>query len=552
MATYQDLEYRDINGNKTVFNKQTGQGYQDPTALAADLGIQSPQINWGAITTESLQLATPFPLTSTNDIPVYPVAGLNAEIPELKMTAPEQEASDLTKMLQGLTEQTVGESGYRATQEQAQGVPELYKIQTDLSARLKAIQNEALAIPLAIQNEFQGRGATVGGVAPIQTERLRNNAIQALGVSSALEASRGNLTLALDLVDRAVAQKFDPIREQITALTTNLNYIKESPEYTLAEKNRAQKQLDIQEAKKARIAKEEADMKKIYDLGIAAAQGGADALTIQNIQNARSPQEALVIAGDALGAEFKAKQEQIQFEKSLKISEFNLSVDKFNQDVEQFKQSHAIDVAKLGMEKQKMAQDYALAQQKLALDTWDVQLKNAEKLQPDMAAQMKADLLDDKINLIDSILTSPGLDSAVGPNYFSREGWSIQDSFGARSEFQGMVAQLVNKETIDTLVNLKERGGTLGALSDQERVLLQSAATKIGTWEIKKDGFGTGFYKVSEASFKKELEEIKRLAQKAKEKALGTFGLSSADAFLSAPLPNSNTTYSPNVWETAK
>ena len=70
-------------------------------------------------------------------------------------------------------------------------------------------------------------------------------------------------------------------------------------------------------------------------------------------------------------------------------------------------------------------------------------------------------------------------------------------------------------------MNLKARGGTLGALSDQERILLQSAATKIGTWEIKKDGIGTGRYRVSEEDFKAELNRIKDLAIKAKARALG-------------------------------
>jgi len=44
--TYQDLEERIINGNKTIFNKKTGKGYPDPTALARDLGVNPQQIQW--------------------------------------------------------------------------------------------------------------------------------------------------------------------------------------------------------------------------------------------------------------------------------------------------------------------------------------------------------------------------------------------------------------------------------------------------------------------------------------------------------------------------
>ncbi len=528
-----------------IINPTTGQ-----TALQASQGI----------TMDSLKPAIPFQITPIKDIPIYPIAGLNVEItPPITMTQPEKEASDLTKMLQSLTEQTVGKSVYQAQQEQAQGIPELYKTQTDLSARLKAIQNEALAIPLQLQQDVMGRGVTAGGLAPIQTAALRNNAIQALSVSSLLEASRGNLTLAMDLVDRAVAQKFDPIKEQISALQSNLQLIISSPEYSLADKNRVMAQQTIQDAKLAKAKKQEDDMKKIYDLAMEAAKAGADSTTLQNIQNANTPAEALVIAGDSLGMQFRVDQEQKQFERTIKTATFNLSVDKFSQDIEEFKQTHALDIEKLGIEKsqlaitkQKMAQDYALAQQKMAFDEFKLQLDNAEKLAPDTATEMKTSILDEKIKLIDNLLVSPGLKSAVGPNWATRIRFNVFS--GARAEFQGGVAQLVNKETIDTLVDLKARGGTLGALSDQERILLQSAATKIGTWEIKKNGIGTGIYNIDEATFKKELEQIKKLAIRAKERALGTYGLTSADSFLSASLPNSNSTpiYSSDVWGLAR
>ena len=131
------------------------------------------------------------------------------------------------------------------------------------------------------------------------------------------------------------------------------------------------------------------------------------------------------------------------------------------------------------------------------------------------------EILTNKVNLIDDLINHPGLDSRVGPNFLARRAFAVFDAFGAGQDFAAGVTQLVNKETIDTLVNLKERGGTLGALSDQERILLQSAATKIGTWEVKENGIGTGEYNIDEASFKRELQTIKELAQKALERHLG-------------------------------
>lgn len=210
-----------------------------------------------------------------------------------------QKAQDTTAELQGLFNQVLGESGYRAQQEQQIGLEGLMKTQTDLSSRLNALKNESLQIPLQLQQDATGRGVTAAGLQPIQTAALRNNAIQALGVSSLLEASRGNLSTALDLVDRAVYQKFQPIKEQIAAKTANLNLILQSPAYTAEQKSRAQKQIDIQDAKSRAIEKQETTEKDIRGIAIDAASSGADSLILRRIQEAKTPEEALRIAADA-------------------------------------------------------------------------------------------------------------------------------------------------------------------------------------------------------------------------------------------------------------
>jgi hypothetical protein len=177
-------------------------------------------------------------------MPAFDVEALNAEIevPKLEATRPELGAQDIVQRLTELSPQLVGESAFRGQQEEQRGIPELLKTQQDLSGQLKMLQAEAKAIPIRLQQEAEGRGITAGGLAPIQRAQLRENAIQALTVSSLLEASRGNLLTAQTLVDRAVAQKFDPIREEIGALRSNLELIQESPDYTRADKNRALQQ----------------------------------------------------------------------------------------------------------------------------------------------------------------------------------------------------------------------------------------------------------------------------------------------------------------------
>jgi len=125
--------------------------------------------------------------------------------------------------------------------------------------------------------------------------------------------------------------------------------------------------------------------------------------------------------------------------------------------------------------------------------------------------------LQDKLGNIESLINHKGLPNAVGTTALGRK---APFQIGQKQDFIAGVEQLVSRDTLDTLVNLKKAGGTLGALSDQERIMLQSAASKIGTWRQLKDGNVTG-YKASESSFKKELETLKMLTQRALTEAGG-------------------------------
>lgn len=252
------------------------------------------------ITSQTLAPVPTLDYSTPKQTPVYPVAGLNSDFPDMAETVPEKQANDLTTRLTELNSRLVGESSYRAEQEAEKGLPMLQQTQRDLTSRLTALKNEALAIPLQLQQDATGRGITKSGLAPIETGALRNNAIQALSTSSLLEAANGNVTTALDLVDRAVAQRFDPIREEIDTATKNLDLILKSPAYSAAEKKRALKEKIWQEDRLRRIEKEEADQTQILTIATQAAKNRADAVTLRNIQAAKTPQEALAAAGNFL------------------------------------------------------------------------------------------------------------------------------------------------------------------------------------------------------------------------------------------------------------
>ena len=265
---------------------------------------QTPQTNL-PLTSGALASTPSYNFQTPQQTPEFPVAGLNTNVPgvsstgQYQMTESEKKAQDFTTRVMELNNKLLGESTYRTEQENAAGLPDLLRTQQDLSNQLKALQAEAKAIPLKAQQQSEGRGITAAGLRPIEAAAARNNAIQALSVGAMLEASQGNITTALALIDRAVAQKYDPIKEEIKVTMANLELILNSPQASIEDKNRAMAQMEIQRAKQAAVEQAESNQKDIQQIAIDAAASGADALTLQKISQAQTPLEAVQIAAAA-------------------------------------------------------------------------------------------------------------------------------------------------------------------------------------------------------------------------------------------------------------
>lgn len=137
--------------------------------------------------------------------------------------------------------------------------------------------------------------------------------------------------------------------------------------------------------------------------------------------------------------------------------------------------------------------------------------------------QSTASSFTEKVNQIKGLEENKYLDSAVGPNYFARLS-PLSKITGGKQDFVAGIQQLTNQETMDKLLQLKQAGGTLGALNESEGQMLKESATKINNWAIKdKNGNITG-YNVSEDAFKGELARLRNLAQKAVDTAKGVSG----------------------------
>lgn len=259
-----------------------------------------PHIPSHIITGENL---VPTPDITFAETPEQPVP----VVPELKLTEPEKKVQTLTEELSGLQEQLIGESAFGVSEEERAGLPGLRQTQQDLTSRLQVLTAEQQAIPLRIEEEFRGRGVTKRGIKPIRIERLQRNAIQSLAVSAQLQATQGNISTALELVDRAVAAKFDPIKEKIRVRLANLDLILDSPEFSVAEKNRARKQKAGQEAEERRIEEQEGMARLILQTANTVALAGADAETLKRITDILDKDEITsedVIEANRLAAPF--------------------------------------------------------------------------------------------------------------------------------------------------------------------------------------------------------------------------------------------------------
>ena len=191
-----------------------------------------------------------------------------------------------------------GKRGATLEAENAAGIPAQQKQLQEYSNRLLALRNESLAIPLQVQEQFTGTGATVGGAEPIQTSKLRKNAIESLALSAQAQAIQGNLSLAQQQVDRAIELQFEPEERKLEFLRQAYEFNREDLERV--DKKRADA-LNIQLNERARLIEtQKADATAVRNTANLAAKNGADQSTIKRILESNDPDVALALAGTFL------------------------------------------------------------------------------------------------------------------------------------------------------------------------------------------------------------------------------------------------------------
>jgi len=197
---------------------------------------------------------------------------------------------------------------------------------------LQTLQKEAAAIPLSIQEEFAGRGATKGGVEPIQAGRLRQNAIKALSQAAIGQTLQGNLSLAEQTIARAIEAEFEPERQKLQILQQLYTFNREDLERV--DKKRADRlQISLQERERLLNA-QEADKQSVYNLAVQASTNEAPQSIVNKALRAKSSYEALSILSPYMVNPEQARQRL--FNEKVQLAQLSLGEANFEENKRQF------------------------------------------------------------------------------------------------------------------------------------------------------------------------------------------------------------------------
>lgn len=432
-----------------------------------------------------------------------------------------QEQVDLMARLTGRTADLQTAQDQAGVNAEAENLRKYTEQLANINAQASSLNREAQAIPIANRLAYKGTAGTENQVQNVNYDQLQQNALKALSLgqqadiaSASATGSQLRLNAAKEKAQQIVDLKYKPLEDQLAIKKQVYELNKDI--LTSVDKKRAET-LNIALQKEQRdLEEKKANEKAISEIGVTLGKYGADQSTIQDVLSSKNINDAIIKAGSKLqDPRAKMELESIRIDQLIKRAE-----------LAKIQRATAL----LGQPTQDEKKVQATA------------LKNVK-------AQIPA--LEDKMVLLDGVLSSNAIDSVVGPTFLSRAGGDIagiagrfvagatagaiagaplagvgaipgaiiggtalasqglSDVFGSRQSLISSVNQFTDKAFLDELLSLKERGGTLGQVTEKEGQALRSAASKIGTWEIKNDKGQVIGYNASEKDFKDEINRIR-------------------------------------------
>src|SRR3990167_10249827 len=259
--------------------------------------VRVGQAGGQTITGGALTPIPSIPFTGSTTQPTTPASTLDVPtVQKTEATPTETSIESLLKEIQTGQTALAGQETFRQEKEKEFGVVSAETTFEDMSRQLRDLQREEKAVPIAVQQEFAGRGVTKGGVAPIEAGRLREISLRSLTLSSSLDAAAGLLSSANRKVERAIKEKYGQQEEDIKIKLANLDILLKSPTLDREQKDRALAQQLNLKAQQDKIAEnkknEEAAQKKVNDL-ISLNQGKITATQIEDIRKLTNETDVL-------------------------------------------------------------------------------------------------------------------------------------------------------------------------------------------------------------------------------------------------------------------
>ena len=364
-------------------------------------------------------------------------------------------------------------------------VPETQKQLEELNLEIARIQGEIGAFDAETQAGFAGITAQtipgnvlVGQAAQYQRQRDAGRAGKAseLAANAALQqAYIQNLTIATGLAEASVTYKWQGITNTLTALQIQLDIAKDVMDRADAKQLGiisvlVQDQLDQVNAQKTKES-------EINNFLITAAINGAPLSLINSAKTSGDPVSAASILSRYL-------QEAVEIETETKLIDGRLvTYDK--------KTGEIITEAEPAV-------------------TTEEEIVGYDSV---------VNIAEGQLVILDRIIANKaGLKAAVYTGYHpmketsNRMGWWAKEK-GAFQSFTADVDTLAARDILDTLVNLKARGGTLGKVSEKIMKMLEDASSNFGSWRKtrtdKHENIATVQYNIDSEEFMERIYDLR-------------------------------------------
>lgn len=302
------LQKGDALGNQS--SQQTGVAYA-PQYTSYTPAPSVPQ----SINSSSLQSQPPLAIPPTNNAPPPPTPPPPQAI-DFGVDKAQQDFDSLSGQIEHAFQQQGTYTQRQQEMETAAGIPnlqkqlsELYNIDAGFVADLSNIASQNLQSQVRSEDRLAPTFAIYGEQAQAQRQAIfqqQNVNIKRATNAALITAAQGNLSQAQDYIQRALDAEFKPLESKIEYLKTFLSINAQRLD------NAQQAQLQHQITLNERAYQEGVQNKNnIYTIMLEAQKNGADNLTLQRIQQAKTPEDALMAAGKYLAT--PAAPNELQF-----------------------------------------------------------------------------------------------------------------------------------------------------------------------------------------------------------------------------------------------